>query len=203
MPSGWVKSIRCRSTSFRAPETCSQPKWTCCLWFDVRFSNKRLVNLPFSNFMPPFRAFLLSAFLLPFSACQILGPDDPETNSVSDHRAKFEAQYGRSYSFNVMRGCFCVNGGEHWVQVGDGQVVFALRVYDNQPVLADQLEWLETMDEVFDMIERAETEADRLEITWSDEGYPAEFFIDWIEEAVDDEMGMTISNVIAGIQLRD
>ncbi|MGB1049866.1 MAG: DUF6174 domain-containing protein [Rhodothermales bacterium] len=153
--------------------------------------------------MPPFRAFLLSAFLLPFSACQILGPDDPETNSVSDHRAKFEAQYGRSYSFNVMRGCFCVNGGEHWVQVGDGQVVFALRVYDNQPVLADQLEWLETMDEVFDMIERAETEADRLEITWSDEGYPAEFFIDWIEEAADDEMGMTISNVIAGIQLRD
>lgn len=158
---------------------------------------------PFSMVMPPFRALLLSALLLPFSACQIAGPDDPGTTSVSDHRTKFEAQFGSSYSFNVMRGCFCANGGEHWVQVGDGQVVFALRVYDNQPVPADQLEWLETMDEVFDMIERAETEADRLDITWSDEGYPAEFFIDWIEEAADDEMGMTISNVIAGIQLPD
>lgn len=153
--------------------------------------------------MPPFRAILFFTFLLPFSACQILGPDDPGTTSVSDHQAKFEAQFGDSYSFNAMRGCFCINGGEHWVQVGEGQVVFALRVYDNQPVLADQLEWLETMDEVFNMIARAETEADRLDVTWSDEGYPAEFFIDWTEEIADDEMAMTISNVVAGIQLLD
>lgn len=153
--------------------------------------------------MPPFRAFLLLGLLLPFSACQIAGPDDPSASSVAEQKARFEARFGTTYSFNVMRGCFCANGGEHWVQVVDGQVVAALRVYDNQPVPADQLDWLESMDEVFDMIQRAETEADRLDVTWSEFGYPAEFYIDWIEEAADDEMGMSISNVVSGEQRPD
>lgn len=153
--------------------------------------------------MPPVRAFLLFALLLPFSACQIAGPDDARTSTVQEQKARFEARYGTTYSFNVMRGCFCANGGEHWVQVADGNVVAAVQLYDQEPVPADQLEWLETMDEVFDMIQRAETEADRLDVTWSEFGYPAEFYIDWIEEAADDEMGMTISNVVPGVQLPD
>jgi hypothetical protein len=171
----------------------------CCLWSDVRFLRANLFLID----MPPFRAFLVLALLLLFQACQIAGPDEPGTSSVAEHKAKFDARYSATYSFNVMRGCFCANGGEHWVQVVDGEVVAAVRVFDQKPVPADQLEWLETMDEVFDMIERAESEADRIDVTWSELGYPAEFFIDWIEEAADDEMGMTISNVVPGVQLPD
>lgn len=147
--------------------------------------------------MPPFRVFLLLALLLPFSACQIAGPDDPRT---SEYRARFDARYGATYNFNVIRGCFCANSGEHWVQVVDGAVVAAVRLSDNQPVPADQLEWLETMDEIFDMIERAEREADDLDVKWSEFGYPTEFYIDWIKEAADDEIGMTFSNVVPGDQ---
>lgn len=153
--------------------------------------------------MPSIRAFLFAALLVLFSGCQISGPDEPKASTVAEHRAKFETRFGASYSFNVMRGCFCANGGEHWVQVVDGKVTAAFRVFDNQAVPPGQLEWLETMEQIFDMVGRAETEADRFEITWSEQGYPSEFFIDWIELAVDDEMGMTISNVVAGVQLPD
>ena len=156
------------------------------------------------NPMPPFRALLLLALLLPFSACQIAGPDDPPESNIEGHKARFEARYGTSYSFSLTRGCFCINGGELLlVQVVDGQVTAAMRTSDHADLPADQLEWLETMDEIFDMIQQAEQSAHHLEVTWSDFGYPAEFYIDWIEGVADDEMGMTISYVAAGVSVWD
>ena len=50
------------------------------------------------------------------------------------------------------------------------------------------------------MIERAEKDADEFLVEYAKEGYPTLISIDWIKEAVDDEMYFQISAVQPGIQ---
>ena len=140
---------------------------------------------------------LLVATILP--GCQILGPDDPRTEAVSNHRSAWSNWSDGTYSFTVFRGCFCAWGGAVWIQVVDDEIAAAFLTERNEPVPSEHLGNLQTIDDIFDMIERAEQEADNLEVEWSDEGYPSRVFIDWIEEAVDDELLLEIASVIPGI----
>ena len=145
----------------------------------------------------PSRLFLILLIGLP--ACQIAGPDDPRTREYDTHREQWDANNDGTYSFLMFRGCFCAWGGSLWIQVIDDEVTLAFRTETNEPVPDEHLDELETIDEIFDMIERAEREADQLDVTWSDEGYPSEVSIDWIRNAVDDEMMIRISGVTPGV----
>jgi len=141
----------------------------------------------------------LLAYASMFSGCQVLGPDDPREDGVSSHRETWDAWSDGTYSFSVFRGCFCAWGGQMWIQVVDDEIVTAFMTERNEPVPSEHFGDLHTIDDVFDMIDRAEREADELEVEWADEGYPSRVFIDWIEEAVDDEMHLEISGVVPGI----
>lgn len=129
------------------------------------------------------------------TGCQISGPDDPRTSTDSVQRAKWEAAQAGTYHFTIVRGCFCINGGEHTVFVTDGKVTSAYSVWQEEYYPADQLSYFETIDDLFDMLERAREEADEVEVTFSDRGYPTELVIDWIKEAVDDEIAFSISSL--------
>ncbi len=141
--------------------------------------------------------FLVSAFT---SGCEITGPDDPRTTHDSDYEEEWANFQSGTYYFRVVRGCFCVNGGEHWVQVENGLVTSAFNIWRDEPVPAEQLEYLETIENMFEMIRRAKTEAFSLEVEYAKEGYPTFVSIDWIEFAVDDEISFTISDVHPGIR---
>lgn len=146
--------------------------------------------------------FLLLA-LLALPACQILGPEDPDVGGSAEPREKWESVSDGTYSFILMRGCFCAYGGTYWVQVVDGEVVYAHRTFDNDPVPADDLHVIESIDDIFNLIEEAEQEADELEVEYSDDGYPVRVSIDWIKPAVDDEMFLEVSEVVPGVQRID
>lgn len=141
--------------------------------------------------------------LLALPACQILGPDDPGAVQSDDPREKWESFNDGNYSFVILRGCFCFHGGTYWVQVINDEVHLALNTYENEEVPAEDLHIFETVDDIFDMIERAEREADELEVEYSNDGYPVTVMIDWIKPAVDDEMYIEISELIPGIQRID
>jgi hypothetical protein len=128
------------------------------------------------------------------AGCQITGPDDPRTESGT-HREKWDRFQNGSYTYTLVRGCFCINGGEHRVTVQDGKVTTAINQWRNEAVSAEHLQYIETIDAIFDLIEQAQLEADQIEVEYSDEGYPTQVSIDWIEQAVDDELSLSISDV--------
>lgn len=150
---------------------------------------------------PKWIGLIAAAVLL--SGCQIIGPDDERTEETSNQREIWEAYSDGTYSFVLARGCFCAYGGSYWVQVVDGEVTLALDVYQNQSVPEEGLNIIESIDDIFDMIERAEREADDLEVEYAEEGYPTRVVIDWIKQAVDDEMYLEVSEVILGVQRVD
>lgn len=135
--------------------------------------------------------------------CQIAGPDDPRTDERSANQKTWDEFNDGTYSFLLNRGCFCAFAGPIWIQVIDNDVTFAQITWSNEPVPTEHLDEIETIDDIFDMIERAEKEADDLHVEYSTNGYPSVVNIDWIKEAVDDEMFLEISNVVSGIQLPD
>jgi len=150
------------------------------------------------------RIVALVVFLAGFLAgCEIAGPDHGEETELSSNRKKWDAYQDGDYNFVLLRGCFCILGGPHWVQVVDHQVDVAISTNTNQPVPADDLQYIESVSDVFDMIEEALESADSIEIEYSEFGYPLSVNIDWIKQAIDDEMFITISNLQLGVALID
>jgi hypothetical protein len=52
-----------------------------------------------------------------------------------------------------------------------------------------------TMDELFDLIDRADQEADHLVVEYDEAGWPSRIDIDWWTEAVDDEISYRVDSV--------
>jgi hypothetical protein len=140
---------------------------------------------------------LLGVLISP--GCQILGPEEGSLDDLSAKQSTWSEWSGGTYSFVVFRGCFCAWGGAVWIQVMDQEITAAFLTERNEPVPPEHFNELHTIDELFDMIQRAEREADEIEVEWADEGYPSHVFIDWIEEAIDDELFLEISSVVPGI----
>jgi len=146
---------------------------------------------------------LLLALTLLVGGCEIVGPDRSEMNELSDARAKWDNYQDGTYSFLLNRGCFCIVAGPFFVQVVDSEVVAAFSTPSNEEVRAEDLQYIETVEDVFDMIENALEGADKIEVEYSEFGYPASVDIDWTEQAVDDEMFLTIGEVLLGITQPD
>lgn len=143
---------------------------------------------------------LMACSILP--ACQVFGPDVP-LDVLSKNRSTWDTWTEGTYSYRLLRGCFCVSSGMMWVQVVDHEVVYAYAEWEERPVPQDQLAYIETIEAIFDMIKRAEKEADEWNVEWADEGYPSRVSIDWIKEAIDDEMYLEVSDVVPGYAMTD
>lgn len=145
------------------------------------------------------RSYFILFFVLMFAGgCEIAGPDDPRTSEEANYQALWSRFQTGTYHFRLDRGCFCVEGGEHWVQVENGIVTAAHNIWRDQPVLPEHLEYIESIEVIFEMIERAKDGAHTLQVEYSDHGYPTLVSIDWIELAIDDEISYRISDVQVG-----
>ncbi len=148
------------------------------------------------------RIFVLALIFL-IGGCEIVGPDRSEMDALSDARAEWNNYQDGTYSFLLNRGCFCIVAGPFFVQVIDTDVVTAISTHSNEVVRPEDLQYIETVDDVFDMIEDALENADEIEVEYSEFGYPTSVDIDWIKQAVDDEMFITISELQPGIAIID
>lgn len=135
---------------------------------------------------------LLLAAVLGLSACG----DDRRVSNVSDTEIALREQAWAErqvldYTIVYRESCFCP-GGEVTVVVRDGKIDSASRETDpgagSLPVGTPL-----TVSGLFDLIKRAQSEADNLEVRFdADLDYPDRISIDWESNAVDDEYGLTV-----------
>lgn len=138
------------------------------------------------------RALIILSFALLISACS-------QDNNDKSPEEKWAAAGLTNYTYEVQVGCFC--GISAWtpslVTVTDGSVSSAVRIGDSEDVPANLLSQLPTVDDLFDRIHSAEQQdAHSIDVSYhSTMGYPTSIAIDYIENAVDDEISFTASAV--------
>lgn len=130
-------------------------------------------------------------------------PLDEADAAYAAARALWESADLVDYDYSFSRGCFCPQEyvGPHDVSVRDGIVTAA--TYDGIDLkklptlnLTTYDEIIQTVDGVFDEIDRALDEAHSLTAAYHPElGYPTDVYIDWEEMMADEEVNYTISDL--------
>jgi len=131
---------------------------------------------------------LLGVLMLLFSCTD---DDDKSENQIA--REKWNSLQIKDYSIKERRACFCAGLLEWTVEVEDNikDTVFfdESKLYQGQTykMVFDDAK---TIEDVFDFIENFDTnKADELVVVYNEEyGFPKSISIDYIKEAVDDEI---------------
>jgi len=139
-------------------------------------------------------ASLLFILVLTLSACS-------GNSTLRQNQSKWESQNIDHYRFAVAVSCFCPFANvKVTYEVQNGQVVTqTVQTSSDNPVdeaqVGDFYQDYNTIDKVFDYVGRAVNEADKTTITYdSTYGFPTDVSVDWIKQAVDDEMYLTLSD---------
>ena len=134
------------------------------------------------------------------AGCSILGLDGlgEERDALRDARVRWGRADLDAYAFTLQRGCFCpmeLIGPVRIVVRGDS-VVSRTYSTDGTPVPAQWAPYFGTMEDVFEVIDDAlERSADDLHVSYHRTlGYLVEADIDYIENAVDDELSLAVTD---------
>lgn len=132
------------------------------------------------------------------SACGIVssgeGPD-----GLDAALERWERNGLASYTWRVDRSCYCGAFGEAEIRVLDGEKVSVIRPGTGEPVPPAEARWFPTVDELFEVVEEARRDAHALEVEYDQEtGAPLLVDIDWIGDAIDDEIRYTATSPVPG-----
>lgn len=129
--------------------------------------------------------------VLAVPACGILSPEDG-SDELAEARARWSRTGLDSYVWTVDRACYCGAFGEAEIRVVEGEKVSVVRTATGEPVPEAEARWFPTVEELFDVVERAIREADDLRAEYDrDTGAPLLVDVDWLEQAIDDEVRYT------------
>lgn len=120
------------------------------------------------------------------------GPN--ELDQLAEARARWLAQGGDSYSYQLTRECLCVlSGREITVTVENGQVVAAADASSQLAVESAFLSYLQTVPDLFDLIDDAILRQVAAFTVSYDAiyGYPTRIEIDYSAATADDEISFT------------
>ena len=139
------------------------------------------------------RTTLMLAVLL--SGCGLFG-SSKEDRDLSDARHRWEALGWDDYNVLMLRGCFCAGAGTYdvWVRDEDVIAVWSTEEWPNH-FPPTWWEYVPSIDGLFDLIDRANDEADLVEVEYSEKGWPTRVEIDWYRNAVDDEITYRVDQV--------
>ncbi|MDX1675026.1 MAG: DUF6174 domain-containing protein [Longimicrobiales bacterium] len=140
------------------------------------------------------------------AACGLVGPDDrweDRRRVLEENRMIWEQSGIDTYRFELTRACFCALAGDFVVTVDDGVVVSA------HPVMGDTLpaaerQYLETVDDLFDRLERAiEEEVHEYRVEYHLQlGHPTVAYLDPIRNAIDDEIQLEARELVPVVSLQ-
>ena len=121
-------------------------------------------------------------------------------STFQENQDKWEGQNINHYRFTVAVSCFCPFANVTVTyEVQNGQVVNqSVQSTPDNPIdeaqVSDFYQSYNTIEKVFDYVD-AIKDADETTIEYdSTYGFPTNISVDWIKQAVDDEMYLTISN---------
>jgi Family of unknown function (DUF6174) len=137
---------------------------------------------------------LLAALVISVSACG-------GRSTLQQNQEKWNGQNIGHYRFTVVVSCFCPFAGiEVTYEVQNGQVVSqsiqaAPDRQIDEALVTDFYQPYNTIEKIFDYVEGANKDADETTIEYDPTyGFPVTVSVDWIKQAVDDEMYLTLSN---------
>ena len=135
---------------------------------------------------------VLPALML--ASCSLFGDDDGLTE-LEQQRQRWERLGINAYEYDLNRLCFFGHVGVVRVQVRADTVFAAADLETGLPVV-DQPYRVMTVDGLFDVVKEAFERADHLDVRYDETfGYPAHVDIDYIENAVDDEVVYVAENL--------
>jgi len=148
---------------------------------------------------------LLTIFAFVLAACstgaQAVGDPTQESQSeIERNKEKWQDANITHYRFNLNISCFCVFTQDMplVIEVMDGEVV-SMEYQNGNPIDATNREFFErfsTIDRIFSELEAdLAGAADEVTVTYDPTyGFPVEVTIDYVKEATDDELYLTISD---------
>jgi hypothetical protein len=150
---------------------------------------------------------LLLMLAIVLSACSAIASAGQPKSEVEQARDKWQAANISHYRFNLSIGCFCVFTQDMplVIEVKDGQVV-SMQYQSGKQVDSNVLDYFNrftTIDKIFSEIENGfkvesdtpSNKADEVKVTYDETyGFPTQVSVDFIKDAADDELGLTISN---------
>jgi hypothetical protein len=140
---------------------------------------------------------LLTFLVIVLTACAGLGQSDFDRN-----QKKWQDANVRHYRFSLSIGCFCAFRDQMplTIEVLDGEFV-SITGADGDPIDSTDSNYeyysrYVTIERLFSELESdSMKEADEVTVTYdSTHGFPAQISIDYIKEAVDDELWLTVSD---------
>jgi hypothetical protein len=145
------------------------------------------------------RSWLLALTLM-VAGCESPTAPDPRAE-LEAARARWAAHGGAWYSFTLSRECFCVLSSRPIdITVENGAVVWAEYGDSKAPVESAWLSYLQTVPDLFDLIDDAITRTAASLSTSYDPiyGFPTKIAIDYSATTTDDEVSFTASDFSLG-----
>ncbi|NRF65761.1 hypothetical protein HLB44_02055 [Aquincola sp. S2] len=142
---------------------------------------------------------LLVAAWLPLTGCG--GDSDPDRDpTVTAAKQRWLDANVRSYRFTYSMSCFCPSRGPIAVTVRDNLVIEAHAKETGMALPAEELKSVQTIGRIFDRIDDAYAHKASVIRVTADQtyGYPTSVYIDYSGGFVDDEVGFTIVEFVAG-----
>ena len=131
------------------------------------------------------------------AGCADLGFDVRSLTDLERAQAKWERTRAESYVYAVQRLCFCPMSyiGPVRVRVQGNAVIERVYVDSGDPVPALYADAFPTVDGLFEILTEAYADdADDVRVTYDPvTGVPVDFFIDYMEMAADEELGMQVT----------
>lgn len=135
------------------------------------------------------RTFLAAALLVLTACGDGLLASTRLVTSLRAARARWESRGIDSYELTVRRLCFCGFVEPVRVKVADGAIVSRTVVSTGEPVPTLYASYYPDVPGLFAIVEEAAKDADEVDTQFdATYGYPTEISIDWMENAVDDEV---------------
>jgi hypothetical protein len=141
---------------------------------------------------------LAAVLLLAVVGCA--SPTAPSDRAqLEQARARWAAQGGDSYSFELQRDCFCLLAGRRIsITVENGAVTTAEDANSKDTIAQTFLVYLLTVPDLFDLISSAlDSGVAALSVSYDRlYGYPTHIAIDYSATVADDELALTASNLV-------
>ncbi len=139
--------------------------------------------------------FVLLAVLLTGCAA-LVGQASGDSNADQE---KWQDANISHYRYELGISCFCMFSADMplVIEVKDGQVVSMEYKSGKEidPAFLEDFQRYDTIDKVFAELKKAQSEAERVEVTYDEKyGFPTQITIDRAVQAADDELYLSISN---------